>query len=62
MMLEDTSEALQDAAVNGVPIAAGAECGVYMGCINFEYTEVLERGGAKVGAIGFARMFCRFSK
>ena len=45
--LEETFTALADAAGNGRPAPPGSETGVYMGCINYEYTEVLERGGAK---------------
>ena len=46
-MLEETYAALADAAGSGQSAALGSETGVYMGCINYEYTEVLERGGAK---------------
>ena len=46
-MLEETFSALADAAGNGRPTLPGSETGVYMGCINYEYTEVLERGSAK---------------
>ena len=48
IVLEETYTALADAAGNGHAVAPGSETGVYMGCINYEYTEVLERGGAKV--------------
>ena len=47
IMLEDTYAALVDAAGNGHSSPPASETGVYMGCINYEYTEVLERGGAK---------------
>lgn len=48
MVLEDSYAALDDAKGNGVPIVAGSETGVYVGCISFEYATVLERGGFKV--------------
>lgn len=47
-MLEDTTTALEDAKTNGVTIAPGADTGVYVACISFEYPSVLERGGGKV--------------
>ena len=47
IVLEETYEALADAAGNGRSALPASETGVYMGCINYEYTEVLERGGAK---------------
>jgi len=46
-VLEETYAALAGAARNGRSTPPAAETGVYMGCINYEYTEVLERGGAK---------------
>ncbi len=47
IVLEETYAALADAAGNGRSTPPAAETGVYMGCINYEYTEVLERSGAK---------------